>query len=605
MYAHNFALGIKPYQNMTVSEWAAKYRVLDAESSAEPGRWRNERTPYLVEIMDCLSADHPCTDVVMMSGSQMGKTECGNNWMGHIIHINPGPTMFLMPTVDTAKDTSKTRIAPMIANTHVLRERVRPPKTKDSGNTILNKSFPGGRLLFRGANSASGLASVPIKYLYEDEVDRYPDDVDGEGDPISLAEKRTLTFSRRKRFKTSTPGLKSNSKILPAYEASDKRRYHIPCPHCDHFQVLTFAGIKFERDDKKKLIKDPVYICESCSKEIEESHKTEFLRRGKWIAECPEVKNTVGFWINGLYSPLGWLSWREIVDEFLLAKSSNSREKLKTWTNTILGEPWEDEAAEFIGWESIKARAEKYKTLPDPVCVLTCAVDVQDNRLEAEVVGWGFGEESWGVEYRTFMGDPTSPSVWRELDAFLMKSYEHESGFRLKINITCIDTGGHHTKQVYDFAKSREHRRIFAIKGSSQEHRPVVSKPSKTNSAGISLFPIGTDTAKETIFYRLRIEAPGPGYMHFPDEYGDEYYRQLTSERLVFEYKKGVLKQSWKKIRARNEALDIRVYNLAALTILNPNFKLVYANLRKGLQSKDRSDIKKKVKQKNNFATRW
>lgn len=557
---------------LTVSEWSDLYRRLPQASSAESGRWRTSRTPFLREIMDELSPSSLVEEVVFMKPAQIGGTECGNNWLGYIIDQNPGPMLYVEPTVDMSKRLSKQRINPTIEQTAVLREKVKDSRTRDSGNTMLSKEFPGGVVVFTGANSAVGLRSMPAKYLYLDEVDGYPGDVDGEGDPVKLAEKRTTTFSRKKILKTSVPKDKNTSRIEASYNTSDQRRFYVPCPFCEKKQVLKWKGIKFKTDGQKNLVGDVKYKCESCSKLIEEHHKTFMLENGEWVAEFPERKRVAGFWLNGLYSPLGWASWNSIVREFLTAKRKEDPTLLKVFVNTVLAETWDVDEGEEIDEESLYSRREDYgPEIPKGVCLLTSAVDCQKDRLECEVIGWGRLEESWSIEYRVFQGDPALPDVWGELDIFLQTVYDGEDGSKFSIRCTCIDTGGHHTKQVYDFVRPRRRRRVFGIKGSNVAGKPIVSRPSTTNKGKILLYEVGTDTAKETIFHRLKLTESGAGYFHFPLEYEQEYFAQLTAEKLVTKYRQGFEHLIWVKTRARNEALDLRVYNMAALGILNPN----------------------------------
>lgn len=570
VYCEAFSKGLKPDSFFTVSEWSDKHRVLPQKASSEPGRWRTSRTPYLKDILDCLSPNSPIERVVLMKGAQLGGTECGNNWIGYVIHVAPGPMMMVQPTVETAKRWSRQRLAPMIEETPALKGIVKEPRERDSGNTILSKEFLGGVIIITGANSAVGLRSMPVKYLFLDEVDGYPSDVEGEGSPISLAEKRTDTFSRKKIFLVSTPGFKGISNIEREYEASDQRRYYVPCPHCQEMQYLKWGQITFNKND---LSEGVFYRCEHCNKLINEHHKTWMLENGEWIAENPVNGKVAGFHLSSLYSPIGWKSWENIVKEFLQAKKDKNL--LKTWVNTVLGETWEEEG-ETISEDNLFNRRESYgPDIPMDAGILTAAVDTQDDRLEVEVIAWGKGEESWSIDWRAFHGNPAKDDVWNDLDEYLQRKFRHESGAILKILITCIDTGGHHTKKVYEFVKPRQARRVFAIKGSNQTGAALVGRPSISNSGRVKLFPVGVTTAKDSIFARLKIEEFGSGYMHFPSHYDQEYFRQLTAEKIVTKYRKGFPYREYMKVRARNEALDLRVYNMAALAILNPNLEMI------------------------------
>jgi len=559
--------GWRPDPFLTVSQWADAHRVLSAKGASEPGRWRTSRTPYLREIMDELSPSRYTERVVLMAGAQVGKTECGNNWLGFLIHYAPGPILLVQPTVELAKRLSKQRLAPMIEETSVLRERIAEARARDSGNTMMVKEFPGGTMILTGANSAVGLRSMPVRYLFCDEIDGYPQDVEGEGDPVSLAERRTTTFSRRKVLLTSTPTVKDVSRIEREFLASDQRYFFVPCPECEHKQILRWSNVKWV-DDKAKTVR---YECESCHVLFEERHKTWMLERGEWRPTAPGDGKTAGFHLSSLYSPLGWKSWKQIVEEFL--KSRRDPPLLKTWVNTILGESWEDQEGERIAGETLRARAEPYAlmTVPAAGLMLTAGIDVQDNRLAVIVDAWGPGEENWSVYWGELYGDPAQPEVWNKLDTLLTRPYKHESGLDLFIQAAAIDSGGHHTQSVYQFCRQRRARHVIAIKGMALA--APIGKPSMQDvnwkgsviANGVQLWPVGSDAIKGVMYSRLKILEPGPGYYHFSLELPQEFYEQVTSEKLITKYVKGFPKREWvKKDSTRNEALDCKVYAYAA-----------------------------------------
>jgi phage terminase large subunit GpA-like protein len=502
----------------------------------------------------------------------VGGSEAGNNWIGYIIHHSPGPSMLVQPTVDTAKRFSKMRLAPMIEESPALRERVADSRSRDSGNTQMAKEFPGGILMIVGANSAVGLRSMPIRYLFLDEVDGYPHDVDGEGDPIQLAEKRTTTFSRRKIFMVSTPTVKDISRIEREYLASDQRRFFVPCPHCNHMQWLQWKNIRWENDD-------PItarYVCAEdggCGAFIEERHKTWMLERGEWRATAHSDGLVAGFHLSSLYSPLGWKSWTEIVREFLEAKGDAP--SLKTWVNTVLGEAWEEEYAAKVGAEGLQARVEFYDPVLVPVRILflSAGVDVQDNRLAVVIVGWGDGEESWRVHHQEIPGDTAQYQVWDDLRVMLEQEFRREDGVTLKIGAVCIDSG-FNTHVVYQFAREHRAKHWMATKGQSQPGKPAIGKASKVDlnyrgqiyKGGAEVYPVGTDTIKTVLYSRLKFNEPGPGYWHFHAELTTDYFNQLTAEKQVTKYVRGFPHREWvKKPGARNEALDCEVYAYAAL----------------------------------------
>jgi phage terminase large subunit GpA-like protein len=557
--------GWEPEPLLQVSEWADEHRILSGKGSAEPGRWRTSRTPYLRTIMDVLSPLNPAQRIVLMKGAQIGATECGNNWIGYLIHRAPGPILFVEPSVEVAKRVSKQRIAPMIASTPALSGRVAASRTRDSGNTMFVKEFDGGLLIITGANSGAGLRSMPIRNLFMDEVDEYPGDVDGQGDPVSLAEKRTTTFARRKVFLVSTPTIKGFSRIEREFLASDQRRYFVPCPLCGNMDWIRWPNIRWEErsPDTARL------HCEGCGSLIEERHKTQMLERGEWRGTAEGDGRTVGFHLSGLYSPLGWKSWRECVEEFLDAKEDVFR--LRVWVNTVLGESWE-ERGDSVEPDHVLARAEHYAAeVPNGVGVLVAGVDVHGDRLEVAVHGFGAGEESWLIAWTQIHGDPGRDETWRELDRFLAQSFEHESRQKVRVRCVCVDSGGHHTEHVYRYCKLRANRRVFPVRGGSVPGVPLVTRPTMHNRYRVKLFTLGVDTAKDVIYSRLRIPSPGPGFMHLPDWVDLEYVHQLTAERCIRKYVKGKgATRQWVKVRERNEALDRNVYALAALHILGP-----------------------------------
>ena len=560
-----FAQGFEPEPDLTVSEWADTHRILSQKASSEPGQWRTSRTPYLREIMDCLSPNNPIQRVVVQAGAQVGKTECGNNWIGYMIHRAPASMLMVQPTVEMAKRVSKQRIAPMIEATPAIRERVKEARSRDSGNTIFVKECDGGILMMTGANSSAGLRSMPIARLFCDEIDAYPGDVDGQGDPVALAEKRTITFPRKKILLTSSPTIKGVSRIEAEYKASDQRHFFVPCPHCGNMDWIRWENIRWEPEHPSSA-----YLqCTKCEKPIGEHYKTAMLLRGEWRASA--TSRTAGFHLSGLYSPLGWKSWAECVEEFISAKDDPF--KLKTWVNTVLGETWE-ERGDVVDARGVLARLESYPAeVPAGVGVLVAAVDVQGDRLEAQIKGYGAGEESWLIAFSQFHGDPGQPEVWFELDRFLLQSFKHESGQELRVHCCCVDSGGHHTEEVYKFCKVRTHRRVFAVRGGTMTGKEIVGRPSTKNRYRVALFTLCTDTAKDVIYSRLRINGRGPGFMHLPEWVDAEYAEQLTAEKSIRKWVKGKgAVREWKKMRERNEALDLEVYSLAALYILGQPF---------------------------------
>jgi phage terminase large subunit GpA-like protein len=561
-YGEYFRQGLKPDPLLTVSAWADRYRMLSSVASGEPGLWRTSRTPYLQEIMDCLSPSSPVERVVFMKGAQLGGTEAGLCWLGYVIHQAPGPMLLVQPTVETAKRHSKQRIDPLIEISAVLKDLVKDPRSRDSGNTILGKEFPGGVLILTGANSAVGLRSMPIRYLFMDEIDGYPGDADGEGDPVALATQRTVTFANRKVLMVSTPTIKGFSRIEAAYQESDRRHYWVPCPSCQALQVLEWKQMRWPEGDRERAF----YECIHCGLPIQDYQKGWMLAHGQWIAENPGGSKVAGFHLSSLYSPHGWTSWGDIALEHGQVYRDPSR--LKVWVNTKLGETWE-ESAEQLDGGGLMARRELFgPMLPPGIVLLTAGVDVQDDRLELEIVGWGRDEESWSVAYWVLWGDPAGPTVWQDLENILYRAYPHARQVSdLYVRAAAVDTGGHRSMEAYTFCRVRQERRIWAIKGLGGMGKPIWPRRSSRNNKGrVPHFMVGVDAAKESIYSRLRLKESGPGYCHFPLDRDAEWFRQLTAEKVTTRYSKGRPIREWiKKSHERNEALDCRVYAMAAL----------------------------------------
>ena len=567
---------MSPPPKLTVSEWADQYRQLSSESSAEAGRWSTSRAEYQRGMMDAVS-DPDIETVVLMTAAQIGKTELINNVVGFHIHQDPAPMLVVQPTLEMAQTWSKDRLAPAIRDTPVLLEKIGDPKSRSSGNTTLHKSFVGGHVTACGANSPSSLASRPCRLILCDEVDRYPISAGTEGDPVSLAKKRATTFFNRKIILVSTPTERGNSRIEQAYDESDKRKYMVPCRHCGEKQELVWANVRFTDADPSTA----EYVCDHCGSCWSDADRYKAIRQGEWVATGKGDGKTAGFHISALYSP--WTSLESIVSDFLASKRDPMR--LKTWVNTTLGETWEEQG-EMLDEHDLILRCEDWgDELPDDVLMLTAGVDVQDDRLEYEIVGWGRGEETWSIEYRTLYGDPSTAELWMQLDEVLRQKYVHPISGDMAIRSTCIDSGGHYTQQVYNYCKTRAGNRIFAIKGVGGEGKPITGKPTKNNIGKINLFPVGVDTAKELVYARLKMTDEGAGYCHFPIGRNEEYFRMLTAEKKIVKYFKGRPRREWVKIRPRNEALDCRVYATAAFSLLNINIDAVAKRAQNRVQS--------------------
>jgi len=497
-----------------------------------------------------------------------------------VIHHAPGPMLAVLPTVEMAKRTSRGRLDPLIEDSPALRDRVKPARSRDAGNSMLSKEFPGGILVLTGANSATGLRSMPARYIFLDEVDAYPASADEEGDPVTLAEARTTTFShRRKVFMVSTPTIRGLSRIEREYEASDQRRYFVPCPHCGAMQWLQFERLRWAKGQPDTA----AYHCEGCDKPIAEHHKTQMLERGEWRATAVSADpHSIGFHISALYSPLGWKSWAQIAQEWLAAQGSE--EMLRAARNTLLGETWV-ESGDAPEWQRLAERREPFPaTIPHLGLFLTAGADVQKDRIEVDVWAWGRGLESWLVDHIVIPGGPDDPAAWEKLTALLGQTWAHERGAVMTLAKLAIDTG-YESAAVYGWARQQGTAQVAPVKGLEGFNRATpVSGPTFVDATiggkrlrrGARLWTIAVSTFKAETYRHLRLERPAepedpnpPGTLHLPDWIDTEWLKQLVAEQLVtVRNKRGYSHQEWQKMRERNEALDCRVYARAAAWIL-------------------------------------
>lgn len=571
--------GMKPPDNLTVTEWADTKRRLSPESSAEPGPWRTYRTPYLQGPMDAFT-DPKVRRIVMASASQVGKSELLNNIIGYIIDEDPGSILFIHPTTIDAKDYSKLRIAPMFRDCKSLRAKVADPKSRDSGNTILQKTFPGGILTMCGSTEAHSLASKPIRYIMGDERDRWAVSAGTEGDPWELARARQITFYNSKAVEVSTPTIKNASAIEASFAAGTMERWCVACPHCGEYHNITFSDIRYDYEEKivagqkTYSVSNIRYICKSCGCISTESEIKK--QPAKWIAENPDAyeRGVRSFWLNAFVSP--WASWESTILEYLMAIGNTK--KLQVVYNTRFGELWEDRG-DLEDEDSLMMRREEYEAeLPEGVLVLTCGVDTQDDRLEFEVVGHGHFGETWGIKKGIIMGRPDDNETWKQLDDILDHVYCFKSGAGLRISMTFVDEGGHFTQDVRLQCRARLAKKVFCIKGRGGDGIPYTSPPRKQKIIinGKSLgtcwqYQLGVDAGKQLIMDNLRVQSKGSKYCHFPrrDDYGSAYFKGLLSERLAYKPERKS-PWIWEKIpgHERNEALDCRNYAMAAFKAL-------------------------------------
>ena len=584
----------RPPEDLTVNEWADRYRILPA-SSAEAGLWRTSRTPYLEEPLRAFT-DPKVRHIVMAAASQVGKSELELNVIGYIMDQDPSNILYVHPTIEDAKRFSRQRVKPMIDGSKRLRDKVHDVKSKRSGDTLLQKIFPGGSLTMVGSNAPSSLASIPCRYVIGDERDRWAASAGAEGDPWKLAERRQQTFYNAKRIEVSTPTIKGESNIEKAYLQGTQERWCVSCPACEEYSDIRFDDIKFdpicEKVGRKKewsLNGEVMWCCPKCGA----VHTEDEIRRRptKWIAENPDAikKGIRSFWLSAFASP--WVRWSEIVLAFLNAK--DDPRELQVVYNTLLGELWEDRG-DLEDEDGMLARREDYghtidgvpADMPEGALVLTCGVDTQDNRLEYEVVGHGKYGETYGVKFGRIMGSPARDETWERLDDVIDHDYQYADGRKLKISFTAVDSGGHFTQEVYEQCLRRQNKRVFAIKGQGGDGVPYIKPPSRVpirdrKSVTCWLYVIGVDAGKAAIMGALKVQEPGPKYCHFPNNpdagYDVAYFNGLLSEKLEpVKTKKGVSWQ-WVKLPGhnRNEALDCRDYANAAFRILDPDMDAV------------------------------
>jgi len=536
--------------------------------------------------------------IVVMTSAQVGKTEILLNSIAYYIDQDPSPMLIVQPTLAMGQAFSKDRLAAMIRDTEKIRDCVKDSKSRDSGNTTMHKKFAGGSCTIVGSNSPSGLASRSIRILLMDEIDRWETSAGSEGSPISLAIARTKTFANRKIYMCSTPTIKGLSAIEAAFEESDKRYYYVPCPECQHMQVLKWKNVVWEEDKPETA----TYACEECGSVIEESKKQWMIKNGEWRATAESFK-TAGFHISELYSV--WSTWGQMAKAFL--ESKKNPETLKTWVNTALGETWEEQG-EAVEYETLLERRLNYDhtSVPEDVLILTTGVDVQKDRLELQTVGWGKNYQAWVLDYKILWGDPNAFNVWNDLDAYLKKRFKTESDRMIPISCCTVDSGGHHTQRVYEFTKARQGRRVFAIKGSNQTGKAIANRPTFVGKNKAVLYPVGTDTAKEAIFARLSTDKENTT-LNFCSDLDEEYFKQLTAEKRITKFVRGRKTLVWKQVRPRNEALDTLVYNFAAIYILNPNFDIIEEKIltnESKPQEKHENRLKRPINRPN-FATSW
>ena len=547
---------------MTPSEWAEATIWLGSDETDDHGQFSLRLTPYLREIIDCI-ADPEVTDITLVFGSQVGKTLALMIMMGYMVANDPSGVIYVMPNQDLAKDTSVTRWMPLVT-THRELKAMMPTDMDEFRN--LSQRFQGATVTWVGAHSTANLSSRPRRVVIQDEVDKFPDATEKEARSIKLADARCSKFNDPKRIKASTPSTE-HGPIWLSYQASDMRTHHVPCPHCGTMQALEIEAFRWDPAarrganewDLDAVERSAAVECLSCKGLMRTEHKTAMNTAGRWVPARPEVRHHRGYRLPSWYAPWQSRTFGKIAREFLECKASFDMQYFDT---NIAARPYVV-SGERVDPEGLAGRGvEEWTEIPAGVLAVTAGVDVQDNRLEVEIVGWGEGHESWSLEYHVLLGDTERDEVWDALDRVLWTRR------RLPVLAVGVDRGGHRAQKVYEWTRPRNGRRVYAVYGASQAGKPVLGRPVRAGKTRVPLFPVGVDTVKGRLYSFFQIKEPGPGYCHFPKGRTPEYYKGLTSEELRVRTEKGRQIAYWHQIYERNEPLDTRVYAYAALHML-------------------------------------
>lgn len=564
-----------PPEDLTISDWSTKNVFLPPGTSAIPGRWRT--FPYQYGVFEAIE-DPKTNKISLMWGAQLTKTSIVNNTIGYYIDHQPESQIIMQPTESDLKTWLETKFNPMVEYSKPVQEKLAKPRGREGVNNQKMKSYKGGFLMFSWAGSPNTQRGRSAPKIYCDEVDAY--ERSHEGHPVNLLWQRAATFGKkRKLILTSTPTIKGNSFIEDSYMAGDRRKYYVPCPDCNHYQVLKWENVHWQKDEEgNHLPQTAAYFCENCGTSINDGQKIAMLRKGYWKASM-KFTGHASFHLNELYSPLR--KFADIVESFLEKKATRD---LKSFVNISLAETWE-ETGESTNPDSLLARVEQWDVLPENCFFITAGADMQIDRIEVQIVGWGVGEESWCLDYKIFYGDITQQKVWDQAFNYIdTVKFKHISGRELKVQVAACDTGGtaNMTSTAYEYIRNRDIGRPYAIKGKGGSGVPFTSKPTLKQEKGkrrLYLFTIGVDEAKTILYNRLQREDVGAGYIHFNKNVCNQvYFNQLTAERRMLRYEKGFPKYEWHNVAPdkRNEALDTYLYAFAALRIVNADLDVIY-----------------------------
>lgn len=585
---------------MLPSDHAREFRYIADGTSNHPGRWSNDRTPYVVEPMDCMAPSHPCESVAWMKSAQVAGSELITNVIFYVVDQAPGMALVVHPTIEAGMSWNAEKLQPNIEATPQISRKLLEAVSRDgSGSTQKRKRFPGGQLVITGANSAAGLRQKSVRWLFRDDLDEFPFDVNGQGDPAKMAEARQISYIRSglaKRLDVSTPTTVKNSRIYKLYLEGDQRRYYVPCPHCQHMQVLEWTkpldgkdapqpahGLHWSQTDDGII--RVWYACIGCGADIENYELDAMLRGGKWIAENPGPGRQPSFWIGSLYSP--FYTWLQVVKEYLLAVADPSL--MQTFVNLVLGLPYE--GGQTASADALLKRIESWELQAIPTdrnVLISGYADVQEAGIYYEVVVWGPGKESWSIDIGYLAGDTSDEggAVWSRLDEVRRREYVDPYGGTFPIDVFGVDSG-YNAHAVYAWV--RRHHNTFATKGEDGATIPQIfrtpqsvdrrKRSGKTKKYGTKVWLLGTWKLKAEVQGMLR-RAPKqredgdaadgdailypPGYCHFSAGHDEDYFKQLTDE--TFQQKRdrktGRVRMGWHG-SGHNHFFDCRVGNLA------------------------------------------
>ncbi|MBF0448701.1 MAG: phage terminase large subunit family protein [Magnetococcales bacterium] len=607
---------------LSLSKWAEENFYLSKESSYVEQSWK--AFPYQVGILDCISNDD-IEELDFIKSARVGYTKIILAAIAYFASHKRRNQAIWQPVDGDAIEFVKTELSPMIRDIQALRDVAPWYGKKSSHDTLDQKMFTGSALFIRGGKSAKNYRRISVDVVYLDELDAFDKDVDGEGRPDKLAKKRNEGSVYKKFISGSTPKIKDNSLIEKrADQAKIFLRFYVPCPKCGILDHLKWGGkdvpygVKWKDNDPETAY----YLCKHCGDTFDQSEYLEIANQGRWQSkegvwlgldglfrtkegELAPTPHSVAFHIWTIYSEL--TEWSQIAREFIEIKGD--RPSLKTFVNTTLGESWKETESDRLEHTKLYERREHYQAqVPDGVLYLTVGIDTQDDRFEIQVDGWGIGEERWGIDFERLYGDPSRQEIWDQLAKVIRRQYTNKDGVIFNISLACQDHGGSYSDEVNAFSKAMGLRFLVPVKGLSTYGNPVATWPRERNVKGVYLTGIGTDTAKDLLYQRLKITKPGPGYWHWPvsDAFDETYFKQLTAEECVAKWIKGGWRHIWDSFQRRNEAWDCSVYSLAAVRIAQQHMGLNFEDLAQQMEQINQSTSQEiQTANKDSYYDKW